>query len=137
MYSVLCGTCTIVGLCVPLFLYVYFFRSFLSKDPKKRKGFKILLRRGRLKGKEKEDEDKTHSPSKQVFVLQRVAGLLLFSCVLGTCRFAPEFPPIPKGSAEPISLPSHKLTCWINNPGLGGETRKTCCRVYWKGAGRK
>lgn len=81
MYSVLCGTCTIVGLCVPSFLYVYFFRSFLSKDPKK--GFKILRRRGWLKGKEKEDEDKTHSPLKQVFVLQRVAGLLLFSCFWG------------------------------------------------------
>lgn len=34
VYLVLCGTCTIVSLCMPLFLYVYFFRSFLSKDLK-------------------------------------------------------------------------------------------------------
>jgi len=69
------------------------------------------------------------APLEQVSVLQRVAGLPLFPGFWGRLALLLVCSPFPAGGAEPISLPSHKLTCWISSPGLGGETRKTCCRA--------
>lgn len=121
-----------VCVCPRFYTFIFLDPSFLKIQ---KKGFKILLRRGRLKGKEKEDDDEIHSPSKQVFVLQRVAGLLLFSCVLGTCRFAPESPPSPKAARSRFLCHGINSLVGLTTPDWVGRRGKHVAERTGRGLG--